>query len=726
MLFRYRSSSLIALLCAALLTTQHPSAQQAPAPQPAPAQPGQVPPQPGVTFRAEANFVEVHAIVTDRNGGFVKDLTANDFEIIEDGRPVKPSVFQLVDLPIERPFIPANATAPVEPDVRTTSRTFDGRIYVLLLDDLHTSITRTASVKEGAKRFIEEYLGVNDLAAVVHTSGRQDAGQELTNNRRLLLEAIDRFVGRKIPSANVERLAVHLRDSGVDQSTSDGSQGSRSPEGAQRARDVQDPLDPERGTNARRALEAIENVSTWLSDVQGRRKALLFFSEGIDYDIYEPFNRSFASGLVQDTQDAVAAAQRANVNVYGVDPRGLSQFGGDLVEINGRSDYPQLEYGNFRGALRELLLSQESLIGLSEQTGGLAIVNQNDVAGGLGRIVLDNSRYYLLGYYSDESRWRGRFMKIDVRVKRPDLQVRARRGYLPPNNRAAQRAREAEVKAGTTPALRAALSKPVPVGDLSFGAFAAPLRSATATNANGSVLVALEIEGASLKFQERNGRFAESLEVSIVAADQRGRVQGGDRQTFELNLMPQTHERVSRTGVRMLSLIDIPPGRYQIRVGVHESTGAGVATVPVDVEVPDYSKTPFALSGVLLSISPDTGVAVTANAESQPKDALPAPVTVRRTFDRAETLTSYVEVYDNSSPMAHALEVVTNVRSGADGRSVFEARDRRDVEAGKTTRTHGFRTPVPLKDLPPGMYVLRVEAKAGNQSGVREVPFSIK
>ena len=166
--------------------------------------------------------------------------------------------------------------------------------------------------------------------------------------------------------------------------------------------------------------------------MQGRRKALLFFSEGIDYDIYEPFNRSFASGLVQDTQEAVAAAQRANVNVYGIDPRGLGQFSGDLVEINARSDYPQLEYGNFRGALREMLLSQESLIGLSEQTGGLAIVNRNDVAGGLGRIVLDNSRYYLLGYYSDESRWKGKFLKIDVRVKRPGMEVRARRGYPAP------------------------------------------------------------------------------------------------------------------------------------------------------------------------------------------------------------------------------------------------------------------------------------------------------
>jgi hypothetical protein len=399
----------------------------------------------------------------------------------------------------------------------------------------------------------------------------------------------------------------------------------------------------------------------------------------------------------------------------------MSQFG-EMMEISARSDYPQLDYGTFRGQLRELLLAQESLISLSEETGGIPIVNSGDLAGGLGRIVLDNSRYYLLGYYSDESRWKGRFMKIDVRVKRPGVEVRARRGYLPPNNRAAQRAREAEVKAGTTPAQRAALSKPVPVGDLPFRAFAAPMKG---TSANGAVLVALEIDGSSLKFQERNGTFAETLEISIVAADERGRVQGGDSQTFNLNLMPQTHERVSRTGVRMMSRIDVPPGRYQVRVGAHESTGSGVATVPLDVEVPDYSRTPFAMSGVMISVSPDTGVAVTANAEMQPANALPAPATVRRAFTRAETITSYSEVYDNSSPMAHALNYVVNVRN-AEGRGVFETRDRRDVDAGKTARMHGFTTPVPLKDFPPGMYVLHVEASAGNQTAVRDVPFEVR
>ena len=86
--------------------------------------------------------------------------------------------------------------------------------------------------------------------------------------------------------------------------------------------------------------------------------------------------------------------------------------------------------------------------------------------------------------------------------------------------------------------------------------------------------MALEIDGPSLKFEERDGRFVESIEISIVAVDERARVQGGDSQTFNLNLVPETHERISRTGVRLLSQLDLPPGRYQIQSGGSGNHGA--------------------------------------------------------------------------------------------------------------------------------------------------------
>ena len=711
---RYVLASLMALAGAGVV-----AARQTPATS---ADPGQ---QPAVTFRTETNFVEVHAIVTDQKGAFVKDLTRDDFEIYEDGRLQAPTVFSLVDVPVERPFVPVNADGPIEPDVRATTRTFDGRVYIILLDDLHTHVTRTNNVRDVAKQFVDEYLGTNDLAAVVYTSGRQESGQELTGSHRLLKAAIDKFLGQKLPSAGAEKLAVHLRQVGDQNATSEESQEIRTSEGLQQARSIQDPYDTQRAFNARRSLQAIENISRWLGDVQGRRKAMLFFSEGFDYDIYQPFDIGReGSSIIAESREAAAAAQRANVNVYGIDPRGMNQFSG-MIEISGRSDYPQLEYGTFRGQLRELLLAQESLISLSEETGGLPIVNSGDLAGGLGRIVLDNSRYFLIGYYSDAARWsRNKFMKIEVRVKRPGLQVRSRKGFLPPDTRAIERAREADAKAGTTPALRAALGKPVPVGDLPLRVFAAPMRG---VDNKGSVVVALEIDGPSLKFEPRDGRFAESIEVSIVAADERARVQGGDRQNFNLNLVPETHERVSRTGVRMLSQLDLPPGRYQIRVGAHESTGRAIGTVPYDLEVPDYAKTPFALSGVLLT-STAAGSFATANQESDWNGLLPSPPVVTRTFAAADTLTWFAEVYDNSSRSAHTINYISTVLDAKDGRTLVQARDSRTVGADSKGLAQGFTTSLPLRDFTPGTYVLRVEASPtmGNHSARRDILFEVK
>jgi hypothetical protein len=115
----------------------------------------------------------------------VTDLKPEDFEVFEDRRPQKVTAFSLVNIPVERQQRPLFASKPVEPDVRNNLQGADGRIYLLVLDDLHTTALRSQRTKLAAKMFIERYIGANDLAAVVHTSGRGDAGQDFTSNQRL-------------------------------------------------------------------------------------------------------------------------------------------------------------------------------------------------------------------------------------------------------------------------------------------------------------------------------------------------------------------------------------------------------------------------------------------------------------------------------------------------------------------------------------------------------------
>ena len=718
----YALTLLAGLTCVGLAgTAQEPSSDASNAGQQSPL----------AIFRADANFVEVHAVVTDGNGVFMPGLTQEDFEIYEEGEAQTPSVFALVNLPVEPRFTPANATEPVESDVRGTTGSVGGRIFLFVLDDLHTMFTRTQSVREAASRFVERNMGVNDLAAVVHTSGYTNSAQELTSSRRLLLEAIYKFQGRKLRSAGAEKLAAHLYQmaqpgddfyspqvSGVD---------TRNPNALSGARMIRDSLDHERGTNARRTLRMIRDAAKEVEDIRGRRKALLLFSEGLDYDIYEPFNRTWASAMRTFASDAVAAAQRANVTVYGIDPRGLNTAGGTFtVDVQSVSLYPQLQYGSVLGFAKELRLAQESLISLADETGGIAVINTNDIGGALERISGDSTRYYLLGYHSDPENWSaGDFRKIEVRMKRPGLRVRARRGFVVPSPEEEIPEDEQDEELGASPTLRVALNTLVPVGDLPIRVFAASFRG---ERKDASVLVVVEMDGRAFKFEEREGRFYENIELSIAAVDHRANILGGENQTLNLNFSPETHQVVSRTGIRLLSRLEIPDGRYQLRVGVHETVGGTSGTVPYDLEVPDHSKATFTLSGLVLTSSYAASYATNA-PDPELQDVLPGPPTANRRFTPEETLTSFMEVYDRSSERAHAIDYDATVWRGSDGRVVFNSRDRQAVRAGrrKEVHTHGFRTDVPLRDFRPGMYVLRVKAatSTGDHSALREVPFEV-
>src|SRR5262245_6992747 len=211
------------------------------------ARPGGTSENPPVTFRVQVDYVEVDALVTDANGNPVKDLRREDFEILEDKVPQKIDMFSFFDVPVTRPDQPLFSPTPIERDVQT-NQPLDGRLYVMLLDDLHTYPLRTPLVKKAARQFIEGHMGANDIMAVVHLSGRSDAAQEFTSNKRLLLEAVDKFMGRKLPSPTFSRLDSYNTQQSF----------ATLPDASQPYSQIEDPNDSERGFNARTALESIE------------------------------------------------------------------------------------------------------------------------------------------------------------------------------------------------------------------------------------------------------------------------------------------------------------------------------------------------------------------------------------------------------------------------------------------------------------------------------------
>jgi VWFA-related protein len=696
-----RLAALLVFFAATGLTAgQNPPAQQPPAPSPPPPQAQQQP-----TFKVRVDYVEVDVVVTDRQGNLVRDLKKEDFQVLEDGKGQSITNFTQVEIPVERGDRPLFADSPIEPDVKTNETPFDGRVYVMVIDDLHTRAGRTIRVKMAAKQFIERRLGANDLMAVVHTAGPSDASQEFTSNKRLLLAAVDKTMGRKLDSATANKTREYNNTQGI----------------RQQGDPLNDPDDAERGFNARNTLDTLRNVAEWFGSVRGRRKAILFVSEGIDYDIYDMIatngsNHQSASMVMDATRDAIGAATRSNVAIYGIDPRGLTDLGDESIEIQAFPDDTSLGVGT--GSLQnELRLSQDSLRTLSDETGGFAVVNRNDFATAYQRIVEDNSTYYVLAYYPPDAR-PGRLHKIDVRVTRPGLTVRARKGYITPKK--IDEVKTSNSKSPSTPELREALDSPLPVSGLTLHVFAAPFKGAAP---NASVLFGVELRGSDLKLAQNA-----KLLLSYLAIDQNGKVKGGNTDSLAMpNLKPETKARIEQTGLRMLNRLDLPPGKYQLRVAAHDTNGGNVGSVQYDLAVPDFQKSPFSISGLVLTSG--TGSAVpTVRADEQLKQVLPGPPISLRAFPQNDEIVLFTEVYDNEGGKPHKVDITTTITTD-EGRVLFKTDETRDsADLGGARGGYGYTTKIPMQELAPGKYVLKVEGKSrlGNTpAAVREVRIEV-
>ena len=540
-----------------------PAAQQPAAGQPIPGD------QPAVTFRVEINYVEVDAAVFDRDGRFVNDLAREDFQVIEEGQPQDVSAFALVNIPIERAEQPLVVRQPVEPDVASNAKPFEGRVFVMVLDDLQIAASRSMLVRRAARQFIEQAMAANDVAAVVYTSGRGEAGQDFTSNKRILLASVDRVLGRKLRSKTLERLDEYQRSRSIPSP----GQGNR----------INDPLDLERGRDARASLDALRNISNYVAGIHGRRKAIVYLSEGIDYDIYDFNNRE--STTIQDAmREVIASATRANVSIYGIDPRGLTQLADESMEATGGFPDDQLMNLSMQSFQDELRLSQISLRSLAEETGGYASVNSNDFTRAWERVVADNSSYYVLGYYPKNEKRDGRFRKIEVKVRREGVEVRTRKGYVAPRGKAPAPTTQSPGEKAS-PELRQALDSPLPLPALTLRAFAAPFKGAAP---NASVAVSVEAEGADLAFQQKDGKFVNDLELSVIALDSAAKLRDGTRDVVNMGLKADTraglhqgthHHEWGRAGVGRC------PGRHDSQGGrgtAHAVARAGdrLARVP--------------------------------------------------------------------------------------------------------------------------------------------------
>lgn len=668
------------------------------------APPGQLP-----TFKAEVEYVEVDALVTDQSGAVVRDLRKEDFQIFEDGKSQAIAGFAFVEIPVVTSNRPAEIGSR-ERDVRSNEEPFAGRIYVLVLDDLHTATNRAPRVKRAAQQFINEHLSTNDLMAVLQVGGASGGAQEFTGDKRLLLAAVDRFMGQKLQSATLARNELFFAGPSVATGT------------------IGDPFDSERGFNALAATRLLTQVAEKLSAIRGRRKSILFISEGLDYDITDVMNNRSASTILDGMRGAIAAATRSNASIYAIDPRGLTSPGDDTIETGMLADQraltaddtgaatpgTQRQTGIGMSALRnELQVSQDSLRTLADETNGFAAVNANDFTAAFERIVSANSAYYVLAYYPPPRRRDGKFHQIEVRTSRPGLTIRARRGYvISPNTNAKSRDTNKDI----SPPLLTALNSVVPATGLKMRLFAAPF---IGTGANTSVVMGLELQGSQLAFGD--GR---RVELAFVAVDASGETRA-DTDSFTFKLPEDAKARVKATGIRFLKRLNLPPGRYHFRVGVHDTGNGAVGTVNYDLELPAFSKLPFSMSGLLVTSRAATAT-VTARGDPELQKFMKLPPAGLRTFSQADEVSVVTEVYDRAGSTPHTVDIAMTVKTG-DGKVVFEHNDQRSSSELQGANGAYVQTiAVPVRELAPGSYLLTVEARSRlGQTASRQIAFDV-
>ena len=443
----------------------------------------QTPPQ--ATFRTEANYVRVDVYPT-RDDVPVADLTQAEFEVLDNGTQQKIEQFERV---VVRAAGPQDAR--IEPNTVRESQSMlensRSRVFVVFLDVYHVGVDGSHNIRKPLVEALDRVIGADDLVGVMtpEMSARDIAFARKTTTIDGMLTRYWYWGERgqllsKDPEEDTYWACYPGRrlipKSCPNQQNDDGL----ASEMILRRRE-------------KRTMDAMQDLVRYLRGVREERKAVLAITDGwllfrpnsnlahpIGCDVpglsqigVDPRTGRLASGdsgrgyvdmsvcdrdriqLSQIDDDdqfrrMLDEANRSNVSFYPIDPRGLPVFDTSIYPAEFKSSLagaaPLVPLATDAAMLRGRLTSLRTL---AEATDGLAVVNSNDLAAGLKRVVNDLTSYYLLGYYAS-GKLDGKFHSIAVRVKRPGVRVRSRRGYLAASEadmnataRAAARANEA-------------------------------------------------------------------------------------------------------------------------------------------------------------------------------------------------------------------------------------------------------------------------------------------
>ncbi len=581
--------------------------------------------------RITSNLVQVDAVVTDSKGRLVTDLTAEDFEILEDNRPQKITNLSFVsnETKIAQPLpsaAPRGKDAPPIPPVRLRPEQVR-RTIALVVDDLGISFESIGFVRKALRKFIDEQMQPDDLVAIIRTSAGMGALQQFTSDKRQLYAAIERVrwnpMGRSGTSAFAPIESNPLTRNSPDTAESADPNGDEDvpnqgvdPENTD-DRHLGDELEQFRqdvftvGT-----LGAVNYVVRGLGELPGR-KSILLITDGLKLFERNPFAEGPGNQRVVDAVRRLTdQANRASVVIYTMDSRGLQPL--NMSAEDSATNLSPAQVRQQIGSRRDdLLFKQQDLAYLAEQTGGFAVVNRNDLGAGIKRVLDDQKGYYLIGYRPDESTFdpvngRRSFHKLKIKVTgRPGLKVRYRTGfYGVPDSEV-----RPELLHTRGQQLINALASP-------FAANGVNLRLTSLfgndVRTGSFIRSLLYIDGRDLTFKEEPDGWHKSVfDVLAVTFDDNGQIVDQISRTHTLRARGPGYERVLKNG--FVYLINLPvkqAGAYQLRAALRDTASERVGSANQFIEVPNLTKNNLTLSGIVVGGEDATAAAAKNNSEA--------------------------------------------------------------------------------------------------------------
>ncbi len=667
-----------AAILAAMASVIPGHAQQPAAGAQAPQGQPQAPPSPPV-FRAGINFVRVDVIVSDRSGIPVGDLKPEDFEIIEDGKPQSIETFKLVSL--DGGLMESTKTPPrqilTDADEESEAARDDVRLFAFFLDDYHVRLENSMVARDQLARFVQTQLGPTDMVGMMYPLDAT-ASVRMTRNHDAIMRALQQFKGRKYdftPKNEFEDKYAYYPTEMVEKIRNQVS------------------------------MSAMKALILRMGGLKEGRKALILVSEGYNAmlppqmrdqvaairgsgnpNTLDPFagqnspvedRAQFIAGndLEADLRELYATANRNNVAIYAVDPRGLSagEFGIDQ-NISQQTDRQFLNN------------SLETLRTLAFNTDGRAIVNRNDLTMGMKQIVQDTSAYYLLGYNSTFTATDGKFHDIKVRVKRQGIQVRARKGYWAFTADDARRA-EAPPKPEPPKAVSSALAS-----------IAAPSRSrlvrtwiGTERGAGGKTRITLVWEPIPRPPGERvrEGDVPARLSVTAVAPGGAPYYRG------------KSPEAAAPAGTPAGGTVtfEAAPGTLQLRLAVESASAETLDSEVREVAVPDLT------APDVLNATPEVFRARTVREFQLVKADPKATPTAAREFSRMERVFIRIPTYGTGA----AAPAVTARLLNRAGQPMADLPVTPAADGDGTARDIDLA----LASLPQGEYIVEVTVTGG-------------